>query len=85
MPARKVLDWALLVACYFGIIGFAFGFGKWFDQWVYLPTFPNKLDSGVLILSASYLTLRIILREYGLTLRAVIETEKSWIKKLRKR
>jgi len=63
----KTLHKILITISFFGIIGFAFGFMKWFN-WngitlVNLPVFPNILDSIFLILSVSYLTWRILKNE----------------------
>jgi hypothetical protein len=66
ITAHQFIDYALVVLCFFGIVGFALGFTKWFDYsgigltWVNLPVFPNILDSAFLICSASYLTWRVI-------------------------
>lgn len=57
---KQLLEYVLLAVCFFGTVGFAFGFTKWFDKWAYLPTFPNVLDSAFLVLSVSYLTWRVM-------------------------
>ena len=60
---RKLLDRALIIVCFFGTVGFAIGFTKWFDKWAYLPMFPNLLDSEFLVLSVTYLTWRLLKSE----------------------
>ncbi len=59
---RQLLDYALVVTCFFGTVGFALGFTKHFNQpyGYYLPVFPNVLDSVFLVLAASYLTYRAL-------------------------
>ena len=39
-----------------GTVGIALKFVTFFDHWVYFPSFPNVLDSVVLILSVVYLS-----------------------------
>jgi hypothetical protein len=61
---NKLVDYSVTMICVFGIIGFAFGFTKWFNYdgntLANLPVFPNMLDSIFLFLSASYLGIRIM-------------------------
>lgn len=45
----------MVVLCVSGVLGFSFGYGKWFDSWVFLPSFPNALDSAFLAFSSFYL------------------------------
>lgn len=42
----------LVVLMVSGLVGFGFGFAKWFGVWVYLPWIPNALDSIFICVSA---------------------------------
>ncbi len=55
MNKIKFANFCLVILSVSGIVGFSFGFGKWFDNWVFLPAFPNALDSAFLAFSAAYL------------------------------
>jgi hypothetical protein len=60
---KEVFSNGLLVVFFSGTIGIALKFFTFFNHWVYFPSFPNALDSGFLILSATYFFTYIILKK----------------------
>jgi len=55
LSKTRFLHICLVILSLSGIVGFSVGFGKWFNKWVFLPAFPNALDSAFLAFSAVYL------------------------------
>jgi len=55
------LNKILMVISVSGIIGFALGFTKYFNNTYYFPLIPNVFDSVFLILASLYLGINILM------------------------
>ena len=55
------LNKILIVISISGIIGFALGFTKYFNNTYYFPLIPNVFDSVFLILASLYLGINILM------------------------
>jgi ABC-type lipoprotein release transport system permease subunit len=55
------LNKILIIISIFGIIGFALGFTKYFNNTYYFPLIPNVFDSVFLILASLYLGINILM------------------------
>ncbi len=52
MHLREFLFKAVVVATSAGLIGFALKFTTYFEQWVYLPNWPNRFDVVFIVFGA---------------------------------
>jgi hypothetical protein len=59
MNNKKFFFYCVDIVCLFGLIGFAFGFAKYFNHLVYLPLVPNIFDSLFIVFCAVYFMLRL--------------------------
>lgn len=60
---KSLIKKAIDVICFSGTIGIAIKFITLFNNWLYFPLFPNIFDSIFLIISVSWLFMRLLYTE----------------------